>query len=398
MKVTYVLDLQGKPLMPCKPVIARLLLKQKNAKVIKRCPFIIQLLYNTTDYKQDINLGIDTGYKNIGFSAITKKCELMSGELTLENEMTKRLQDRAMYRRNRRSRLRYRKLRFDNRKKPEGCLPPSIQRRFDIHISLINQIKKILPITKVTVEVAKFDIQKLENPDIKSEEYQQGTMYEYRNRIAYLIAREKGKCQFCGKSYKKGDGWRLHHIWGKSKDRLQDWALLHESCHKHLHQKGLEKRLQSKKSKSYKPSTFMSIIQKRFKHMFDYTFGNITFQNRIDNNLEKSHINDAFIIAGGSNQIRCNPFNIIQKRKNNRQLQKNRIGFKRSIRKQRYSLQPKDLIKINNTIWTVIGIQNSGLYIKIKNILAQTKVISVKKLDEWKFHQKTLMWSNSSMP
>lgn len=141
----------------------------------------------------------------------------------------------------------------------------------------------------------------------------------------------------------------------------------------------------------------MSIIQKRFKKLFNYTFGNITFQNRIDNNIEKTHVNDAFVIAGGTNQSRCNFFDVNQKRKNNRQIQKNRNGFKRSIRKQRYPLQPKDLIKINNTIWSVIGIQNYGLYVKIKNILDQTKVISVKKLDEWKFHQKTLIWSNSSM-
>lgn len=397
MSKVCVLNLQGMPLMPCEPVIARLLLKQKKAKVVKRCPFTIQLKYKSKEYRQNINLGIDTGYQNIGFSAISEKEELISGQVILENKMTKRLQTRKMYRRTKRNRLRYRKPRFDNRKRKDGWLPPSIQRRFDAHLNVINQIKGLLPITKVVVEIAKFDIQALENPDIKSQEYQQGGLYQYRSEIAFLLAREKGICQFCKRKYKKGDPWRLHHIWGKTKNRPEDWALVHESCHKELHREGLEKKLQNKESKSYKPSIFMSIIQKRFKRLFEYTFGNITFQNRLDNNLEKSHINDAFIIAGGSKQIRCNSFTVEQKRKNNRQLQKNRNGFKRSIRKRRYSLRPKDLIKINNNIWTVMGIQNLGLYVKIKNRLNQAKLIPVKKLDEWKFHQKTLIWSNSPM-
>ena len=386
--------------MPTTPVIARLLLKQKKAMVKKRCPFTIQLKYDTTEYVQEINLGIDSGYQNIGFSAISNNEELVSGEVKLENGMTKRLQDRAMYRRNKRNRLWYREPRWLNRvsSKKKGWLPPSIERRFTTHLRIIEQIKSILPLSKIVVEVGNFDIQKLENLDIHGKEYQQGNMYGYRNRIAYLIAREKGKCQYCGKEYKKDDGWRLHHIWGKSKDRPQDWALLHESCHKKIHRKNEEYLLQKQKSKSYKDSTFMSIIRKRFAELFDTTYGYITFQKRCDLDLEKSHVNDAFVIAGGTNQNRCQQFKVEQKRKNNRCLQLNRKGFKPSIRRQRYSLQPKDLVKMENKIWSVVGIQNRGMYVKIKDIMNNTKVVSVKKLDEWKFHQKTIIWAIHSCP
>ena len=152
-------------------------------------------------------------------------------------------------RKGRRSRLRYRKAKFLNRTRPEGWLPPSIQSRIDNTIRWINKFYNLLPKCTLHIEVAKFDIQKIEKPEISGKEYQQGDMYSYRNRIAYLIARENCKCQYCKEGYKKGDGWRLHHIWGKSKDRSEDWALLHESCHKELHAKNLENMLRTKKSK-----------------------------------------------------------------------------------------------------------------------------------------------------
>lgn len=397
MKV-YVLNKNGKPLMPCQPVIARLLLKQEKANVVKRSPFTIQLNYDTTNYIQEIKLGVDSGYKSIGFSAITNKEELISGEVELDNMMSKRIQDKSMYRRNKRNRLWYRKPRFLNRvsTKKKGWLPPSTERRFNTHLRIIEQIKSILPISKVIIEIAKFDIQKIENPDISGKEYQQGNMYNYRNQIAYLIAREKGLCQYCKGKYKKGEGWRLHHIWGKSKDRSQDWALVHESCHKKLHAKKEEYVLQKKRSKSYMASTFMSIIRKRFIGMFDHTYGNITFQNRVELNLEKSHINDAFVIAGGNFQNRVIPFKVIQKRKNNRCLQLNRKGFKPSIRKQRYKHRPKDLVKIDNRIYEVKGVHSYGTQIKLVDKIGNAINKSVKKLDRYVLHQNTLIWQNSS--
>ena len=62
----YVLNKHGKPLMPCKPRKARILLKEKKAKVVNRTPFTIQLLYGSSGYKQPINLGVDAGSKYIG--------------------------------------------------------------------------------------------------------------------------------------------------------------------------------------------------------------------------------------------------------------------------------------------------------------------------------------------
>jgi N6-L-threonylcarbamoyladenine synthase len=200
----YVISKQGKPLMPCSYAKSKRMVKKGAAKVIRRSPFTIQLKFDCGNKVQEIVLGIDTGYGTTGFSAVSEKQELISGEVSLDNMMSKRLQDRSMYRRNRRNRLWYRKPRFLNRvsTKKKGWLPPSIKRRYETHLILIEKIKKILPISKVIIEIAKFDIQKIENPDIEEKEYQQGTLYEYQNIRSYLMSREKGLCEHCKKVLK----------------------------------------------------------------------------------------------------------------------------------------------------------------------------------------------------
>ncbi len=101
----FVLNMRGQPLMPTTPRKARVLLKEKNAKVIRRTLFIIQLNYPTAEFKQPIALGIDAGYSKVGFSAITNLQELLAGELALRKDVSKKLDDRRMYRRKRRSKL-----------------------------------------------------------------------------------------------------------------------------------------------------------------------------------------------------------------------------------------------------------------------------------------------------
>lgn len=152
--MVYVLSQAGKPLMPTSNAKARILLKQGKASVKTVKPFTIQLTYTTTEYTQKVALGIDSGYLNIGFSATTDKKELISGEVKLLQGMSDRITEKLQYRRIRRKRLRYRKPRFNNRKRKEGWLAPSIQHKLDSHIRFIDKLKSILPISKVIVEVA----------------------------------------------------------------------------------------------------------------------------------------------------------------------------------------------------------------------------------------------------
>src|SRR5690606_32668411 len=124
-----------------------------------------------------------------------------------------------------------------------------------------------------------------------------------------------------------------------------------------------------------------------------FTYGNITFQNRIDLDLEKSHVNDAFIIAQGSHQNRIKEFIVEQQRKNNRCLQVNRKGYKPSIRRKKYVYQPKDLVKIDNRIFKVSGVHSYGSQILLKNSLGNIINKTTKKLDNFHFYQGTLKWS-----
>ena len=181
--MVYVLSQNGQPLMPTENhAKVRVFLKQGKAKVVQRCPFTIQLLYESTTHTQKINLGIDAGSKTIGISATTDSKVLYEAEVVLRNDIVELLSGRRALRRSRRNRkTRYRKPRFDNRKKPDGWLAPSIRQKIETHVTVVENITKILPMTKIIVETASFDIQKIKNPEIEGAEYQHGEQLDFWN-------------------------------------------------------------------------------------------------------------------------------------------------------------------------------------------------------------------------
>lgn len=432
--MVYVLDINGEPLMPTTNAKARILLKERKAIVKEIKPFTIQLTYKTTTYTQPITLGIDSGYLNIGFSAVTNNKELISGEIKLLQGMSQRIQERAMYRNNRRSRLRYREPRFNNRAIPKGWLAPSIEHKLDSHVGLIDKLKRLLPITKVTVEVASFDIQKIKNPGIQGNEYQQGEQMGFWNIREYILHRDNHKCQNPNcKNKDKNPILEIHHIIFESNggtDIPSNLITLCNKCHTPAnHQKGNflhEWQTSKPKIRGFKDATFMSIVRWRLVNLLEcsHTYGYITKSKRVELELEKSHYNDAFVIAGGDNQIRIKPITFRQVRRNNRSLEKFydakyidiRIGEKvsggelnkgrrsrnknhntenlrryrgektskgrRSIRKQRYFYQPNDLVKYENKIYTVRGSQNSGKYVALREI---KKVLRIELLEPYRF-------------
>ena len=375
----YVLNQKGKSLMPCSPRKARLLLKQNKAKVVKRTPFTIQFTIPTRSYTQAVTLGVDSGYLNVGLSVVTDKEELYSSEVKLRTDIVQLNSERRQYRRSRRNRKTwYRKPRFLNRKKPEGWLAPSIQHKLDSHIKLLERVGKILPITRTVIGVAAFDIQKIKNPGISGTGYQNGDQKGFWNVREYVLYRDNHTCQNCkGKS--KDPVLEVHHIisrqtGGDSPDNL---ITLCKTCHDKV---SLGKiKLKVKPSKQFKAETFMTMVRWRLVnelrkdgHDIYHTYGYITKGNRIELGLSKSHTNDAFVIAGGNNQARSIPYRIIQNRRNNRSLQINRKGYKPSIRKQRYPLQPGDLVKSGNMLCTVKGVFSYGKQIRLKDISGVT--------------------------
>ena len=434
----YVLNMRGQPLMPTSPKKARILLKQKKAKVVTVRPFTIQLLIATGETKQDVVLGIDSGYLNIGFSAVTEKKELIGGEVKLLKNMSQRIQDRVMYRTIRRQRLRYRKPRFNNRKKDKGWLAPSIQHKLDSHIRFVEKLKKLLPITKVIIEVASFDIQKIMNPDIRGKEYQQGEQLGYYNVREYVLHRDNHTCQNPNCKNKEDEKYlQTHHIVFRSNggtDRPSNLITLCSQCHtpeNHLEGEFLHKWQNEKpKLRGFKEATFMSIVRWRLVDLLKQnndvlvTYGYVTKYHRERIGFEKTHHNDAFCVANGINQTRSETLIFEQFKRNNRSLEKFydakyidiRTGKKvkanelnngrrtrnknkngenlkkyrgqklskgqRRIRKQRYFYQPHDLVRYEGKIYRSTGLQNKGAYIGLKEL---QKLVRTDKVSPYAF-------------
>jgi len=381
--LVYVQNMRGNPLMPTVPRKARKLLKQNKAKVVKRMPFTIQLQYATGETKQDIRLGIDSGYSMIGISAITKNQEVINGELELRKNVSEKLTERRMYRMNRRNRLLYRKPRFNNRisSKKKGWLAPSIQHKLDSHIRLVEKIKQILPINEIILEVASFDTQKMQKPEISGIEYQQGELHGYEIR-EYLLEKWKRKCVYCNRT---DIPLEIEHIVPKSRGGSNKVSNLTISCKKCNVKKGNKTAkefgfpdIQKQANQSLKATPFMNVVRTYLANQLQcqITFGYITKHDRIKLGLEKSHSNDAFVIATGSNQKRCKPFKIKQMRRNNRCLQLNRKGFKPSIRRKRYKFQPNDLVKVDNKEYLVKGTFNYGTWVKLKSANGKKGIIN----------------------
>ena len=396
MKV-FVQDKNGKPLDPTIPVRARKLINKGRAEVVQREPFTIKIIDRKKEnsYTRNVTLGIDAGYNTVGFSAINNSEELISGELLLRQDMSKKLEQRASYRTNRRYRnTKYRQPRFDNRKKskPKGWLAPSIKHKMNSHIELINELKKILPITKVIVEVAKFDQQKMQNPEINGVKYQQGTLQGYNVRN-YLLEKFDYKCVYCGK---KNVPLEVEHIIPKSRGGSNRVDNLTISCHDCNQEKDNQTakefgnpNIQKQAKKTLKSTAFMNIVRWKIVNQLDcdYTFGHITKKKRIEQGLQKTHYNDAFIIARGRTQKRINPIDIIMKRRNNRSIQTNRKNYGRSIRKQKYPLSPGDLVKYEDEVCEVKGMFNYGKWVRMKNNNGNTINSNVKNVKLVKYRK-----------
>lgn len=312
--MVYVQNQNGQPLMPttdCRKV--RILLKSGKAVVVRRTPFTIRLTYPCTSYTQPITLGVDAGSKTIGLSASTDKYELFAAEVTPRNDVVNLLSTRREFRRARRNRkTRYRQPRFNNRvhSKHKGWLAPSVEVKIQEHITSIKRICSFLPITKVIVETAEFDLQLIKAveaglPVPAGEDYQHGEMKGYYNVRQYIFHRDGYTCQCCGK-HGKGIKFEIHHlesrkIGGNAPDNL---ICLCSDCHEQV-TKGKILTFKKRKRRSTRDATFMGIMRKtliaRLRDELPIpvyeTKGYITKYVRVNHNLLKSHTNDALCIA-----------------------------------------------------------------------------------------------------
>lgn len=309
--MVYVISQENKPLMPCSNPIARLLLKQGRAKVKKREPFTIKLTYETTNYTQDLTLGVDTGSGTIGAAVSKDNGDIVYiSEVVVRNNIADRMTRRSKYRRNRRNRkTRYRKARWLNRKNSikSDRFSPTMISKFHSHVKEIEYIKSILPITTMVLETGQFDTHLMKNPSfanpkVKHWGYQKGTNYGFENTKAMVLNRDDYTCQHC-KGKRKDSKLEVHHIIFLSQggsDEESNLITLCHTCHKTLHSGKIKLKLNGKTKGNLKYTTQMNSIRKQlFRYYPDAieTFGYITKANRLNLDIDKEHYYDACVIA-----------------------------------------------------------------------------------------------------
>ena len=346
----YVINDNGKPLMPTQRFgKVRRMLSSGKAKVVNRCPFTIKLNYHAEEKVQPVSFGIDAGSKVIGVSAATEDKVLYEAEVELRNDIVKLLSGRRELRRARRNRkTRYRKARFDNRRRPEGWLAPSVQQKIKTHLRVIEIAHEILPVSKITVETAQFDILKIKNPEIAGEEYQQGEQLGFWNVREYVLYRDGHTCQCCmGKS--KDSVLNVHHIESRRTggNAPNNLITLCETCHTGYHQGTVKLPKTIKRGMSFRDAAFMGVMRwalyEELKEIYPevkMTYGYLTKHARISAGLEKSHRTDARCISGNPNAEPPKEYYYQKKvRCHNRQIHKLTIskgGYRKNNQAARY--------------------------------------------------------------
>ena len=315
--MVYVISKENKPLMPCSNAIARLLLKQGKAKVKRREPFTIKLTFETTNYTQDLTLGVDTGSGTIGTAVSKNNGDIIyMSEVIVRNDITDKMTQRAKYRRNRRNRkTRYRKARWLNRANSirTSRFSPTMVSKIHSHIKEIEYIKSILPITTLVLETGQFDTHLMKNPTLANPKvrhwgYQKGVNYGFENTKAMVLNRDNYTCQCCRGKHKDSK-LEVHHAIFRSNggsDEQENLITLCHTCHKALHDGKLNISLTGKIKGTLKYATQMNSIRlqllKQYPEAIE-TFGMVTKANRLKLGIEKDHHLDACVIANQGNPI-----------------------------------------------------------------------------------------------
>ena len=381
--MVYVLSENGQPLMPTTRYgKVRRMLNSGRAQVVKRCPFTIQLLYTSTAYTQDVSLGVDAGSKKIGISATTKEEVLYEAEVELRNDIVGLLSTRREARRARRNRkTRYRKPRFDNRRRSEKWLAPSIRQKIETHQTVIRKVCEILPVTKIIVETAAFDTQMLKAKELglplpEGVDYQRGEQLYSWNVREYVLFRDKHTCRCCkGKSEDKV--LETHHIQSRKVggDAPNNLVTLCKTCHTKYHKGLLELPEEIKRGNRYNDAAFMGVMRwalyEKLKEIYQnvsLTFGYITKNTRIEHRLPKTHYIDARCISGNPD-AKTDGIVFYQKkiRCHNRQIHKFKIckGGKRKLNQAPYMVKGFrlfDKVSFDGQEGFIYGRRSSGYF------------------------------------
>lgn len=310
--MVYVLSKNGQPLMPTnRHGKVKHLLKNGKARVVRRCPFTIKLLYDGKTHTQNLTLGVDTGSGTLGTAVSDDNGNIVyMSKVVVRNNITDKMTQRAKYRRNRRNRkTRYRKARWLNRKNSikTGRFSPTMISKLHSHTKEIEFVKSILPITTLVLETGQFDTHLMKNPNLANPKvrhwgYQKGINYGFENTKAMVLNRDNYTCQCC-KGKHKDSKLEVHHIVFRSQggsDEEGNLVTLCHTCHKALHSGKITLKFTGKKKGTLKYATQMNSIRcqllKQYPEAIE-TFGCVTKANRLSIGIEKDHHLDACVIA-----------------------------------------------------------------------------------------------------
>jgi 5-methylcytosine-specific restriction endonuclease McrA len=231
MSHVFVVDEALRPLAPVHPGRARLLLKAGTAAVFKRYPFTLILRRPVAQAAPEpLRLKIDPGSRTTGLALVeeTSGKVVWAAELTHQGQaIVERLRKRRAVRRSRRQRhTRYRQARYDNRRRKDGWLPPSLRSRVQNVLTWVQRLRRLCPIAALSLELVRFDTQAMQDPDIAGVVYQQGTLVGFEVK-EYVLEKWGRRCAYCDAS---GVPLEIEHIVPRSRGGSSRESNLTLSC------------------------------------------------------------------------------------------------------------------------------------------------------------------------
>ncbi len=201
MSRVLVVDQERRPLMPTTPARARILLKNRKAAILRRFPLVL-ILKDTLPNAvvEPLRVKLDPGSKTSGIAVVNERTSevFWAAELTHRSqEIHSALLKRAAARKGRRARkTRYRRARFQNRRRPAGWLAPSLLSRVLHLLTWVKRLQRWCPVGAISQELVRFDLALLQNPEIQGQEYQQGSLFEAEVKN-YLLTKWQHQCAYC---------------------------------------------------------------------------------------------------------------------------------------------------------------------------------------------------------
>jgi len=380
MQRVFVLDSNRKPLVPCHPARARQLMKNGRASVFRKYPFTIILNDRLQEEStmSPMRIKIDPGSRTTGIAIVQFGGKVLwVAEINHRGQQIKfGLERRRNRRRNRRSNLRYRPERFNNRSRSKKWLPPSLMSRVHNVFTWTFRLCRYAPIQAISMELIRFDTQKMQNPEILGVQYQQGKLQGYEVR-EYLLEKWGRKCAYCNS---KNIPLEIEHIIPRGRggsDRVDNLTIACRSCNL---AKGTQtakefgfSKIQIKARKSLRDAAVMNATRwklwqtlNEFSLPLEIGTGGRTKYNRFLQGLPKTHWIDAICVGKTGARVyvptKMTPLSIKAKRHGKRQMcLMNKYGFPRTKAKKSsvvHGFKTNDLV-----VATIPFGKRSGTYI-----------------------------------